>query len=98
MEGIKMGSDSTRSLREREDCAGSVTDTVLRGREDIEEPTGTYDNPESREVNCDRCGGRGTESEGNGCPRCGTAEKAVSSSLRASGSYRQSCNKWSQVI
>ena len=83
-----------RELVECTECGGDGVVQTIGGEPDVEdgeEPTmADFD---TVEVECDHCGGRGTEYDGLGCPRCGAAEDAISSSLMPSSTYKQSCSE-----
>jgi hypothetical protein len=90
-----------QALVECTECGGDGTVETIGGEPDIEdgeEPTmADFD---TIQIECDRCGGRGTEYDGLGCPRCGAPEGALSSSLMPAGDYKQNCREcvwWTYV-
>lgn len=85
-------SETKRELVECTECDGSGIETTLRNDPTTNTPPDTLDDIIETTVNCRRCGGRGTEFDGLGCPRCGADEDTLSSSLIPSGSYKQSCS------
>lgn len=90
-----------RSLVTCTECDGDGTVDTLGGPVDGYEG----DEPEMTdlsvvEAECRRCGGRGTEYDGIGCPRCGAASDSLSSSLMPCSSYEQRCSNcgWSELV
>ncbi|APX98659.1 hypothetical protein [Natronorubrum daqingense] len=92
--------DTDRPLVECRNCEGTGTVQRLVSDPDADEPTGSFDDLKAVDGDCDRCDGRGEEFDAPGCPRCGASSEALSSSLRPSGSYNQSCTEcpWSEVV
>jgi len=73
------------------ECDGEGAVTTLGGPVDDTDGEPTLAELQEIEVECDRCGGRGTEYDGTGCPRCGAPSKDLSSTLMPSSAYKVNC-------
>lgn len=85
--------DEEKELIECRECEGDGEVQVLASPDDgmPDDRPPKMSDLETAEVDCRRCGGRGTEYDGYGCPRCGSGQEAISDMTMPSGMIKQSC-------